>query len=268
LDPRTLETDERELRVGPLFLDERGQGPAVVLLHGTPSSVEDFAPLVEILAKTRRVLVPHLPGYGRTPPPRTPDSQDDGIERLERALTRVGVSSAALVAFSGNAYKAVAMALRRRVHVTRLALLAPVLGFDPPVAQAYRAMAIAARAGSYDPRPTWLDRMAGPGFVARDPKGAARVLAWLDAVPPSVIGDELISMADAPDLRPRVAELACPVLVCAGTADQAVPPAASQAIAASAARGRFVSFEGAGHALLLEVQTPLLRVLSEFLAEG
>ena len=46
----------------------RGSGSAVVLLHGTPSSPEDFEPLVAALAESHRVLVPHFPGYGQTPP--------------------------------------------------------------------------------------------------------------------------------------------------------------------------------------------------------
>jgi pimeloyl-ACP methyl ester carboxylesterase len=252
---------------GELWVDDSGTGPAVVLLHGTPSAPEDFAPLVDILARDRRVLVPHAPGYGRTPRDLAPDSLADVVARLEETLLRVGVSETDFVAFSGGAYKAVAVALRGRVGLKlgRLALLSPVLGLDPPVAQAYRDLAAAARAGSFDPRPTWLDRMTAPGFATRDPAGAARVLAWLDAVPLSVLCDELVAMADAPDLRPRVAELACPLLVCAGTADHAVPPAWSRAVAASSPRGRFVSIEGAGHALLVEAPTPTLRVLGDFL---
>jgi hypothetical protein len=71
------------------------------------------------------------------------------------------------------------MALRCRVKVERLALLAPVIGLDPPVAQAYRDMIAAVRVGAFDPRPTSLDRMASPGFAERDParRGADSFMA-------------------------------------------------------------------------------------------
>ena len=61
--------------------------------------------------------------------------------------------------------------------VPRMVLFAPVIGFDADVAQGYRDLAAAARVGAFDPRPSWLERMASPGFSARDPEGAARVLA-------------------------------------------------------------------------------------------
>src|SRR6478752_676400 len=44
-----------------------GDGPAVVLLHGWPYDIHAFAEVVPILvASGRRVIVPHLRGYGST----------------------------------------------------------------------------------------------------------------------------------------------------------------------------------------------------------
>jgi pimeloyl-ACP methyl ester carboxylesterase len=258
-----MSTHEKEL-----FIDDCGRGPAVVLLHGTPSLPCDFQPLVDVLARCHRVLVPHSPGYGETPADAAPCSLDELIARLEDGITRAGISDAAVVGFSGGAYNAVAMALRGRVHVRALALLAPVLGLDPPVAQAYREMVAAVRAGVFDPRPTWLERMASPGFAMRDPVGARRVLSWLEAVPLSVVCDELAALADALDLRPRVCELTCPLRVVAGTADHAVPPDWSRAAAESSPRGSFVPIEGAGHALLVEAPDRVVRVIADFLGEG
>lgn len=255
-----MTTDGREL-----FIDDNGSGRAVVLLHGTPSSPEDFRPLVDTLARNHRVLVPHLPGYGRTPPHPGSYSLPAVIARLEDAITRSGVSEAAFVGFSGGAYKAVAMALGGRLTVTGLLLMSPVLGLDAPVAQAYREMANAARARAFDPRPTWLDRMASPGLATRNGAVADRILSWLDAAPLSVLCDELVALANAPDLRPRVRELACPLLVCSGADDTAVPPSWSRAVAESLTRGRFHSVEGAGHALFVEAPRETLRVIAEFL---
>jgi len=41
-----------------MVFDDRGSGETVVLLHGTPSPPDHFAPLVERLAARYRVLVP------------------------------------------------------------------------------------------------------------------------------------------------------------------------------------------------------------------
>jgi pimeloyl-ACP methyl ester carboxylesterase len=250
-----------------LHVDVSGSGPAVVLLHGSPSSPDDFAPLVDRLARRRKVLVPHLPGYGRTAWAPVPYSLEQVVSCVEERLLRDGVSRAAFVAFSGGAYKAAAIALRGRIAVLRMVLFAPVLGLDADTAQGYRDLAAAARAGAFDPRSSWLERMASPGFPARDPVGAARVLAWLDAAPRAVIYDELAAMADAPDLRPRLREIDAPVLVCAGDGDNAVPAVSSEEIARLSKRGTFRSVAGAGHAVLIERQQEALDIVVDFLGD-
>jgi pimeloyl-ACP methyl ester carboxylesterase len=249
-----------------LHVTQTGSGAPVVLLHGTPSSPDDFDPLVAALAESHRVLVPHFPGYGRTPSDAEPSSLAALVARLEGDLIEAGVLQADFVAFCGGAYKAVAIALRGRVTVSRLVLLAPVVGLDEEVAQGYRNMASAGRTGAFDPRPSWLDRMASPAFAERNPRGAAGVLAWLDAAPIFVICDDLQALADAPDLRPRLREITCPALVFTGTADRAVPTPWVEAVAHALPQGRLERIEGAGHALLLESPEKLAELVRDFLA--
>ncbi|MEQ0565228.1 alpha/beta hydrolase [Amycolatopsis sp. NEAU-NG30] len=45
-----------------------GQGPAVVLLHGSGSSLEGFERVAALLAVSHDVIRPDLPGFGRTGP--------------------------------------------------------------------------------------------------------------------------------------------------------------------------------------------------------
>ena len=45
---------------------ESGEGAPIVLLHGLPSPPDDLEALAADLPGLR-VLVPHLPGYGKTP---------------------------------------------------------------------------------------------------------------------------------------------------------------------------------------------------------
>ena len=105
---------------GELFIEECGVGPAVVLLHGTPS-------LPAISSRSSMHWRPAIacsslifPGYGNTPPDANADPRSlyGVIARLEDQLTRSGLSEIAVVGFSGGAYKAVAMALRARVACT------------------------------------------------------------------------------------------------------------------------------------------------------
>lgn len=249
-----------------LHLDERGTGSAVVLLHGMPSAPEDFEPLVAALAPRHRVLVPHLPGYGRTPAASEPRSMDETVAQLEARLLEADVGRVAIGAFSAGAYQAVSMALRRRLEVSRLLLFAPSVGLDATDAQVYREIAAATRAGQFDPRPSWLARMASSDFVARDPAGAARVLSWLDAAPLSIICDGLEAAAAAPDLRPRLPELTCQTLVVTGTADRAVPTASVEMIARAFPHATLERLEGVGHAMLLEAPAEVVALARDFLS--
>ncbi len=90
-----------------------------------------------------------------------PSATESAIRLKARLLALVG-STADVVAFSGGSYAAVVIALRRSLKVGRLVLVAPAVGFNPDAARGLREVAGATLAGAFDPRPTWLDRMASP----------------------------------------------------------------------------------------------------------
>jgi pimeloyl-ACP methyl ester carboxylesterase len=48
-----------------MYIDDQGEGEAVVLIHGA-NPVSYFDDLVEALRDEYRVLVPHIPGWGRS----------------------------------------------------------------------------------------------------------------------------------------------------------------------------------------------------------
>ncbi len=52
-----------------LAYQETGAGPAVILVHGHPLDHTMWAPQVEFLSPSYRVIVPELRGYGVTPLP-------------------------------------------------------------------------------------------------------------------------------------------------------------------------------------------------------
>ena len=76
---------------------ERGRGSPLVLLHGNGSMIQDFesSGLVDLAAKTYRVIAFDRPGFGYSDRPRstvwTPAAQADLINA---ALRRMGISQA------------------------------------------------------------------------------------------------------------------------------------------------------------------------------
>lgn len=65
---RTTVTLGREAEVVATELGDPGTpGPTLVLVHGIGVSGRYFAPLADVLARDHHVLVPDLPGFGRSP---------------------------------------------------------------------------------------------------------------------------------------------------------------------------------------------------------
>ena len=112
---------ERAHRVRGRFIDvdgvrlhylERGQGTALVLLHGIGSMIDDFvlSGLVARAAERYRVIVMDRPGYGRSSRPRrrrwTPGAQ---AELMHHALRKLDVYCPVLLGHSFGASVAAAM---------------------------------------------------------------------------------------------------------------------------------------------------------------
>jgi pimeloyl-ACP methyl ester carboxylesterase len=120
---------------------ERGQGPALVLLHGNMVSSGDFeqSGLLERAAEHYRVIAFDRPGFGYSERPRTtvwtPENQ---ARLLHHALQEIGVDSALVVGHSWGTMVALAMALEVPDFVRGLVLLSgyyyPSMRFDVPLA--------------------------------------------------------------------------------------------------------------------------------------
>ena len=105
---------------------DRGQGPAVVLLHGNGVLLQDFevSGVLGLAAQERRVIAFDRPGFGYSDRPRsrawTPTAQAD---LMARALKQIGVEHAVVVGHSWGTMVALAMALDHTELVSGLVLL-------------------------------------------------------------------------------------------------------------------------------------------------
>lgn len=103
------------------FVDQ-GSGPAVVMIHGFASALENWAPVIPAVEKRHRVLALDLKGFGWTDRPEgdySPEAQADLVLALMDAR---GIKKAAIVAHSWGSSVALALTLKAPERVTRLAL--------------------------------------------------------------------------------------------------------------------------------------------------
>lgn len=97
-----------------------GAGPPLLLIHGLGSSGEDWAFQIEPLARRHLLVVPDLPGSGRSPAPHGPYCIRQFASALWRLLDALGLPEAGLLGFSLGGAVALEMALQRPESVLRV----------------------------------------------------------------------------------------------------------------------------------------------------
>lgn len=240
-----------------LHFYDLGVGPVVLLLHGTPSPAEDLLPLANRLASRYRILVPDLPGYGRSPAP--PDASFDMVGRqLVDALAARGVGELhAIVGYSGGAYRALHLALRLGVRVKVIAGIGALADLDAAARDGFRGLADLL---DHDPSQIAVpplhgmmaERSLSERWRATHPSAAAELATWWNLSAPTTLAAEFRAYAAMPSLLPELPRLEARVYLRVGELDVACPPDSSRAIAARVPGARLDVVPGCGHALLIE----------------
>ncbi len=125
---------------------EAGDGPPLVLLHGTAFDSADlsYGASLPALAKRHRVLALDWPGYGESEAPRTEMSMDDYVDLLDAFLSAHGVDRAHVAGFSMGGAVALGFALGHAHRVASLTMIGSY-GLDarmPVPLVAYLAMRV------------------------------------------------------------------------------------------------------------------------------
>ena len=103
---------------------EAGDGPAVVLLHGWPTSSFLWREVMKPIARDHRVIAPDLPGFGASPKPADAKYTFAFFEdALDELLDDLGVGETAIAGHDIGGPIALHWALWRPERVTKIALL-------------------------------------------------------------------------------------------------------------------------------------------------
>jgi len=112
---------------------DRGDGPAVVLVHGIASSSVTFENVIPLLEPRHRVIAVDLLGFGESvAPPAATFTLDEHVAYLERTLARVRPARPyVLVGHSMGALIATRYAARRSSELAGLVLVSPPVYLPP-----------------------------------------------------------------------------------------------------------------------------------------
>ncbi|MDF2231521.1 alpha/beta fold hydrolase [Albimonas sp. CAU 1670] len=220
-------------------VQQLGEGPGLLLLHGTGASTHSWRDLAPRLARDHAVWMLDLPGHGFTDvvsPARC--ALPAMAEDIETLLATLDVDPAAVIGHSAGAAVALRMALDRPRPV--IGLNAALRAFHGPLSGL--AMA-AARAVSLTPLvPFAFSRMAAAPGLARTLLGStgSRLDARGEALYRRLLSDSghaagALAMMARWELDPLIArlpEIRAPVALLAGGRDVMVPPEVSREAAA------------------------------------
>lgn len=244
--------------------DDRGSGPAVVLLHPFPFSRLIWSGVGDALAARHRVIAVDARGFGESPLPGGRASIAELGDDLAALLDELGVARAAVLGMSMGGYTALAFAAQHPQRLAALVLCDTRADADPPPMRAARDGALARIRDLGVPAylPGSIPRLLSPGAP---PALCAHLLARAEARAASLISG-IEALRDRPDRTGDLAALRCPTLIVRGAQDQVTPLEPMQALARGITGARFVELPGSGHLSHVEAPGPFLDAVSPFLA--
>lgn len=256
---------DRLLADGKIEAQVTGEGPPLVLLHSLLADRSSFGHVLPGLAARFRVMLPALPGFGRSA------IVEGGLaaiaDRMAEAIR--DFAHGQKVHLLGNGYGgfiALQSVIRHPDLVHRLVLADSGAAFSEPGREAFRTMARAAAAKGLEAiADTAMRRLFAPDFHASNPGLVAERRAIFMQSDPQVIIAACHALAEL-DLRPALADVDVPVLALVGSQDEATPPPMSEEVARLLPNARLTVLEGLAHVPQLQAPERFLDAVLPFLA--
>ena len=254
-----------------LNVEEAGEGPPVVLLHGHALDLRVWDDVVPgLVGRGYRAIRYDQRGHGRSASPRAGYGWGDHVADLVGLVEQLGASPAHLVGLSKGGGIVLETALRRPDLVRSVAVVGPLVPGYPlsaELVESFRVLARAIRADGPDValRRHWLDH---PLLASSHALPGAR--ERLEAMVLTFPAGEYFAHRDSETVAPAAASgleaITAPTLVVAGERDVPDFRAMADAVAAGVPRARRADVAASGHLVPLEQPAALLALLLDFLA--
>jgi pimeloyl-ACP methyl ester carboxylesterase len=251
-----------------------GEGPPLVVVHGLGGAAVNFTELAPLLARSRRVLIPDLPGHGRSLPLERVDGLTTYAEHVAAVADFEGMFPAPVIGYSMGGVIALRLAVERPNDVPALALVAAA-GI---VSVTRRAEIWLAATGAVRPAQV-MTRFRG-AFARRPRLRWLPFGAWGAVDPPALSPESVLGFLEGPsqhtdvgsaaralltdDPRPDLDRLRCPVFLLWGARDRLVPLEDGFEYARRL-RAPIRTLPAAGHLLVGEQPQACAQILLEFL---
>lgn len=254
---------------------ERGEGPPLVMLMGTGSTMAEWDPaLLRLLAEDHRLILFDYPGLGLSGPWHG-DSFDSLADTTAGLMKAIGVPQADVLGWSMGGFVAQRLAVDHPETVSDLILAGTNPGGSQTALGTPKAQAIDSKPNPSDK--DILRELYPPNRQAEGHRFLHRLVSASQSgeIPddfhvPAATTDAQVAAED-PWLRSnrnyrQLGGIAAPTLATAGRQDPVVPPVNLRRIAARIPGSKLVVFPGA-HAFLFQERGSFAKAVDEFLSQ-
>ncbi|MDB5100399.1 MAG: putative 3-oxoadipate enol-lactonase [Cyanobacteria bacterium RYN_339] len=243
---------------------EAGAGTPLVFIHGFPLNRHLWDAQVQDLAADHRVIAIDLPGFGDSQARGGSVTMDVLAADVHAVLQQLRVERPVIIGHSMGGFVSLAYAERYPQDLRGLVLVSTnAEASSEKRAVAHRALAEQVREVGAAPVIDAFAPLMGPAG-ALDPALDLRARALMATASRDGLASCLVGMSQRPERLKWLSTSTIPALVLTGTADQTIPMAASQRMAAVMSNAKLVALEGGGHLLPLERPARLTAEIRQF----
>ena len=260
--------ETRQLMAGDVLttVDVRGDGPAILFVHGFPFDRTLWRALATPLTGWRRIA-PDLRGFGLTPMVEGDGTLGTYAQDMAALLDTLGIEQVVFCGISMGGYLAFEFLRRYPGRVRALVLANTRATADSPDQRAARERQIARvrRDGTAFLVDDMLPRLLAPTTAKIMPDVVAHVREMMTTASVDGIVHALEAMMTRPDSTDTLASISVPTLVIGGRDDVLIPPGEVRAMADAIPGAHCTLLPDAGHLSPIEQPIHMTRLVSEFL---
>jgi len=253
-----------EMKRGVVDVEPEGQGRNLVLLHSLLAEQSAFDSVRPVLAKTYRLWVVNLPGYGKSAP--VGSTVEDYADHIAELMAALSLPPETDVLGNGlGGFIALALAIRHGDKFDRLVIVDSLAVFPEAGKEPLRVLATMVRekgmAGVLDAA---ILRMFPPTYIEAHPDVVSERKKALLKMDPVTFSKLCIALTKV-DFEPALSHIRNRALVMVGEKDGATPPELAFKLASGIPQARFVQIPNCGHCPQIEQPETFVKILNEFL---
>jgi 3-oxoadipate enol-lactonase len=248
------------------FVD-RGEGDAIVFVHGFPLDHSMWSGQIEPLSARHRVIAPDLRGFGQSGVSEDIVTMEQFSDDLAALLDFLQIDEIVLCGLSMGGYIALEFWRKYAERLRALILCDTRAVSDTPAAAANRFVVAekVLREGTNTVADAMMPKLFDPITLEKQPHLIESIRQVMEQTDPRGIAAAARGMAQRADFTAELPRIGCPSLVIVGQSDAISPVAEMQAISKAVPNAEFKIIPQAGHMAPMEQPADVNAAIEIFL---